>query len=500
MKRIIIIIAAFTAILASATSCEEWLEATASTKLPAGKMFETRGGFCDALSGVYINMGGNTSGTYHSYWTWNYADMVAYPYVYSSSALMKIVQLHSYQEKRMELAILAMWRMQYNSIANINLALESLDAVADPGAVFHSAEEYNLIKGEFLGLRAYLHFDLMRLFGIADFSGENLSKLTIPYVTSFTKEPTPQKSYSDTFGMILSDIEEALSLMEESDPVAGKIDSNVLKSMNEDGYWNDRYYHLNYYAIKALAARVYQWKGDLSKAAEYASDAIDGALGSGLVSWVNVESILSDSQDDMKDWSFSTEHIFSLQVMKLTEDASMLFITTGSTAEYIISQELVDNILFVRQDPETGSLAGTEDLRGPAFMLKFTAQGYKSYKLYAGNGSPFRNHMPMLKISEMYYILAENAIASGDNAAAIGILNEVRSHRGISDDLPSDTDAADVLMKEYYREFINEGQLIYWLKHNNVKESLLPSFKVSADELIFPYPTDEINYGRVQEL
>jgi len=55
-------------------------------------------------------------------------------------------------------------------------------------------------------------------------------------------------------------------------------------------------------------------------------------------------------------------------------------------------------------------------------------------------------------------------------------------------------------MREYYKEFLNEGQLIFWLKHKNVQQSLNPSFTVKGTDLTFPYPDEEINYGRVQEL
>ena len=76
------------------------------------------------------------------------------------------------------------WLKAYNAIANINNELEYLEkekSILDP-------INYAIIKGELLGLRAYVHFDLIRLFGYGNVAGreEVLSKETIPYVTEYT--------------------------------------------------------------------------------------------------------------------------------------------------------------------------------------------------------------------------------------------------------------------------------------------------------------------------
>lgn len=100
----------------------------------------------------------------------------------------------------------------------------------------------------------------------------------------------------------------------------------------------------------------------------------------------------------------------------------------------------------------------------------------------------------------MYYIVAENYVALGQNGDALAALDKVRVARGVSDAYESTADAATELMKEYYREFISEGQLVYYLKHCRVSSSIEPSFDVTYEDLVYPYPVDEVNYGRVQEL
>ena len=48
---------------------------------------------------------------------------------------------------------------------------------------------YETMKGEALGLRAFLHFDLLRLYG--PISSENPNGEAIPYRTTFDNEATP---------------------------------------------------------------------------------------------------------------------------------------------------------------------------------------------------------------------------------------------------------------------------------------------------------------------
>ena len=106
----------------------------------------------------------------------------------------------------------------------------------------------------------------------------------------------------------------------------------------------------------------------------------------------------------------------------------------------------------------------------------------------------------MTRISEMYYIVAERLVKEGKNSDALMQLDMVREHRGITTELSSDADAELELLKEYYREFVGEDKLFYYLKHINAESSLSETFDLTAANLIYPYPDEEINYGRKQEL
>ena len=258
---------------ATTVSCNDWLNVTSSSELQADKLFETRAGFHEALTGVYMNMG--TSNVYGGSYMWSVNNYAAYPYSINSQLNVSEIQKHKYTLERIKTVIDGMWSSGYNIIANINIILRELEARRN---VVTSDVEYNLIKGELLAIRALVHFDLMRMFGVNDWSGENATKLTIPYIKEYTAQVTPQLSYAATEELLLDDLTTALNCLRETDPIIVEPSGSFESTLNSDGYWTNRSKRMNYYAVAALAARVYQWKNELETASNYAQEVIDGVF------------------------------------------------------------------------------------------------------------------------------------------------------------------------------------------------------------------------------
>lgn len=490
MKRFVKYITVFTILSSVFSSCDEWLEATSNTQFPVDKMFETKSGFYDALTGVYIAMGDENA--YGAAYTWKYNDLVAFPYVYQTQPEYVTWQTHLYNNSESQSTFPKIWQQSYNIIANINIILRELETHRN--VIMYDAE-YNMIKGELLALRAYLHFDLIKLFGVSEWSAENAGKLTVPYVTQYNKEPEIQRTYEETEKLLLGDLNTAIQCL-SIDPATGNAPSDFEAVANADGYWTNRGKHMNYYAAKGLLARVYQWKNDFENAAKEAQEVIDGALENEVVSWVDPEVLISATADG-RDWTFSSEHLFSLEVTGLFDYLDDYMMTVSQAENMRVPLTFVETCLFPADD-----VSGVTDIRGQRMMLQYTANGYLCYKFYYSSkyASAYRNRMPMIRLSEMYYILAESYIESGNDEEALNMLEEVRLHRGIDDPYSSDVNAEEELMKEYYREFIGEGQLFYYLKHRHITPNIWPEFILSEANLIYPYPQDELTYGRVQEL
>lgn len=519
MKRIVYHISAALMALMVLASCNDWLAAVSNTEIQDADLFSQKDGFTDALTGVYILMGSES--LYGRNLSWFCPDLMTYPVNTSDSYVMSQWQNKELNEKYPKADIYNSWLAAYNVIANINKIIEEMSAHKE---LFTNKTEYNLLRGELFGLRAYIHFDLMRFFGLPASAEGYADKLAIPYVTRYSKEVTPQLTYAETNKLLLEDLAEALYCLKE-DPITGVVDEAFQNAANSEGYWNNRQKHFNYYAAVGLAARIHMWLGNTDKAAEYAQQVIDEAFSSHAVQWFDYSTNLNESGKSTKrDWTMSKEHLFSLEITELYSKAGILY-SSSSDIGFKLNLFMVDEFLYPVEmsyyddtDPENPvliyeSLAGAEDVRGPLMQLDFTTNGYNSYKLYGSSASSetFRNRMPLIRISEMYYILAECGLRKLNFSKLLANLNEVRRHRGIQDDfeLSMGLDPLRELSMEYAREFYNEGQYFHYVKRMGpdvalswqgiFSSSQYKDLKGDPSLLVFPFPEDEINYGRVQD-
>ena len=492
--------------LAGILSCNKWLEATSSTQVSDATLFSSRSGFQDALCGVYISMGEEAE--YGEMWSWFVNELAYGPYAQQFSPLMTAIQNHEWESTYVTTLIDQMWKAGYYSIANANKMLEELEAKPD---VVSDRIEWNLMKGELLALRAYIHFDMMRMFGLAQLTDGDYEKYTIPYVTTYDKEPTPQKTYRETLALLENDLDTAISLLAD-DPVRGKASEAWMLNANADGFWDARDKRLNYFAAKALKARVLLFRSQLDAAAAAAQEVIDEATAVGVYKWVDADAMTKATSNDDIDWTFSSEQLFSLEITGLQSMTDLyIFNTLGSgSSSILVDKNVADLSLY-----NTASIAAAEDIRGPALMLKFYGNQYRPYKYYNNSSyyAAYRNRVPMIKISEMYMIIAEVAAEKQDEVNLFKALTEVRSHRGIQDPSPVNADPnfaspnfwMSGLFMEYVREFLGENVGYFAARR------LPRKFKgwVNADQdwygriqtlTPYPYPTDELSYGRHQDL
>ena len=271
--------------LAGILSCNKWLEATSSTQVSDATLFSSRSGFQDALCGVYISMGEEAE--YGAMWSWFVNELAYGPYAQQFSPLFTAIQNHEWDDNNVNSLISQMWKAGYYSIANINKVLYELDAKPD---VVSDRIEWNLMKGELLALRAYIHFDLMRMFGLVQLSDADYEKYTVPYVTAYDKEPTPQRTYRETLALLEDDLNTAVSLLED-DPIRGKASEAWLINANADGFWDARNKRMNYFAAKALKARVLLFRYELDAAAALAQEVITEATAAGACQWVDADAM-----------------------------------------------------------------------------------------------------------------------------------------------------------------------------------------------------------------
>lgn len=479
------ILLGITLVLVSSSCEKEWLDVTANTQIRAAEQFESEDGFKDALIGVYIGM--TDPAMYAKDMTWNAVDLLSQQYAtLPDLALYGDVQQFEYRTTRSTDQLDALWRKSYNLIANINLALEYIDK---NDAVLGDID-YAIIKGELLGLRAMLHFDLMRLYGWGDLENRNSgSAYAIPYVTEYGKEVTPQMSYVETFALLEDDIQQALELLKQDPVYPGERPADYYTEVNRNGFYSDRELRMNYFAVKALQARLLLWQGGsekLEKAAQAAEEVISQSTSS-LIS--------SENYPVSSDPIFYPEILFGLNVEAFADIVNP-YLDADSDTNYdalYYTQAMADDIF------ETDNInVGLADVRYNT-LLQSKTSGLISIKLLQKDNLN-RNTMPLIKLPEMFYIAAEHYLESGNLEKAIEYLNTVRRSRGIIEDIPSDADPARVraeLTQEYRKEFLMEGQLFFYYKRNGMTSIPGLSENITVDDAIYvlPYPDNEVEFG-----
>lgn len=478
-------------------SCSDYLDVTPKSQVELETLFSTQEGFMEALVGVYLN---NVTKELYGYELLATPDVLAQNYYApaNSNAGREYQYLQTktfnYAHEDFRSRRDKIWGGLYASIANTNIILANIDAKK---TIFQNEGDYYIIKGEALALRAYLHFDLYRLFAPSYLSDPGAP--AIPYVTTFSNAVTPQSTGTELVEKVIADLVEAKNLLKEWDPivksnyVAGYPDPQVDAAQTETTgrvFLQNRRHRLNYYAVCGVLARVYLYKNDKGSAMENAQLVIN----SNKFPWTDKEDFNADD-DEQKDRVGYKEVLFGWDIARRQDDLKNHFDENPSALS-----TLVDDGTMIY---ETGSV-GASDYRFKQWLKQATTSGYTALFLqkYKRDGDKNLHPLiaPALRISEMYYILAECSFDS-DSEAAWAYFNKVRFYRGIGTEIHGETSKEVFLsemLKEYRKEFFGEGQVFYAYKRLNRDIIGTQQSRIPASDKIFvlPMPDDEIAFGQ----
>ena len=189
------------------SSCEKFLDVRPKSEIPVTLHFDRESGYKDQLTGVYTKMCGTSM--YGREMTFGLIEVLSQNYdLNANNTVYFYASQYNYEETNTKSKIDAVWADTYNCIANLNVMLEYLDK-AD--TTIFTGNNYKVYKGEALGLRAFLHFDLLRIF--APSYARNPSAPAIPYVKEYAPKITPQTTVSQTLDLIISDLEASVELL-----------------------------------------------------------------------------------------------------------------------------------------------------------------------------------------------------------------------------------------------------------------------------------------------
>lgn len=455
-------------------ACSDWLDVRPKTEMKSDRLFATEEGFVSALTGIYSLMESN--GLYGQQLTFDFMEKLVMRYDNydnnpSKKELAKIYDYKNQETPRNTLG--SIWSNMYNAIANVNNLLHHLEVNGDR---LHTPGYDAIIRGEALGLRAFLYFDLLRMWGPVYQKDSTAS--AIPYRTEFTNEKIPLSPANVVMERIMEDLSAAEKLLQDTDPL-------VFGMNTKDSFLGYRKNRMNILAVKALIARAALWRGDKGMAAEYAEEVIRN---SGLT--LNIE--------NMKDVAMYNETLFALDIFKMEDKLSTYFPSTTFTwnvSQLWISTSNLDEVY------ETGTI-GINDIRGKQENGFAYGDGKRLLRKFMPSAdNSYSNHMPLIRLSEMYYILAE----ATELKKAASYINTVRNARGIGmayDIDPgtlSESRRIEELQKEYEKDYFGEGQFFYFLKRNNRGSFRRSVVAEMYNYYVFPLPDAEVEYGLTAE-
>ncbi len=453
------------------TSCSGWLDVKPKKTVEEEELFSREIGFKEALTGAYIKM--TSTSLYTRELSYGFIDILGQRYKNGKSGTQSFQNglYYTFPSSLTESTTNAIWEKTYNIIADLNNLLYWVDKSKQ---VLSTPGYYEIIKGEALGLRAFLHFDLLRMFGpvYKEHPGAN----SICYRTVFSRESAELLPAGTVIDSVVADLKQAEVLLKDKDPLSFDFpqSSYEAEDMEGDPFLVYRHKRMNLYAVKALLARVYLYAGEKGKAAGYAGEVI----GSGLFEPISDNSI---------DRIFSKEIIFSVYIDKFADQVANQFIDGNYK---ITDRKFLVEMFEVAVD-------GANDIRlreGVGFDYDAFAIGTRKYK-QENMWISTENTVPLIRLPEMYYILAE---CEQDYDKSAAYLNVIRDARGI-DEISYRTETAKLneIEKEYRKEFYGEGQLFYFYKRHFYSTFLhCPVAPMTEDNYRFSLPENEVLFGK----
>lgn len=426
--------------LLTTTSCEGFLNITPDGQSKRDELLSTQQGIEDAMYGVYSQM--RTQSLYGQELYFSTLEILSQTVWCNGSTGVTAMSEYDWSHSSVKGIFDGAWTEMYKNISNVNSVLDAplvKDATVYP---------YTLYRGEALGLRAFMHFDLVRLF--AQQYTVNPAADGIPYATDFSLITPDFESLEKNYEHILDDLHEAELLLADEDSHEG-----------DGNYMLDRQIHFNLRAVQATLARVYLTMGDKENAAHYALLVIND----GKYTLKEKTEVVNDLAGVLskKETIFGIYHagFYANVNAKLQQMTSYFSLDLRSDFMSLYEKDAAgSDYRTMAYFSESGTGSGTK------YRLSKFTDIYELNNNAANRPSDLILGINMIRIPEMYYIAAEVLLES-DYDRALELYNTVRTHRGL-EPLTDKPLTVELINDERYKEMIGEGQTYFNMKRQNL--------------------------------
>lgn len=458
-------------------ACENFLDQKSQMQVDAEHMFQTEQGFKDALTQCYVGLAGDY--LYGKYMSYGPIETMAQHWELQSNNWENLYQLDFTLDNARQIFELIYGEM-YNVIVHANNVLRFLEK---NGAVIESGQTRDVIEGEARAIRAFVHFDVLRLFGQMPF--EPGKTVRLGYAETVGKQEIPFLDFDSYVEKLLKDLDMAEALLAESDPLLVKSLATLDETgENEDFFLDYRRFRFNLYAVKALKARVNLYLGRTEEAYRNALSVIQAKTKGG-------ENVISLSGSDDLEKEFYAMPSESIMLLSKTDISNTMF----STNSYYISSSR-KTMLFegaLTGDIRIRTVWGSESsgLGGAVPLFR------KFLQPSSGTGTSSKDLrlkyqvIPLLRLAEMYLIAMETAPSESE---ANRLYKDFMLSRQmlVSQDLSLE-ELRQEIEKQYRRELFGEGQMFFYYKRHSASSMLWGrNSDLTEDNYIVPLPETEL--------
>ena len=498
MKKYILILFAT---LALATSCDNWLDVRGENIQKEKDQFENYKGFRDALTGCYMEMA-NTDAYGQRLTMTDVEDMADLWYVYNDktySPSRYYLHHHDYSEDEARPSVKAIYAKLFNVISSANVLIKNLN---EKGGNIGNRTKLAVLTGEAYAIRAYCQFDVLRLFGQVPQNATKQVSLPYSYTTSIAEMPQ-YYNFADYVANLKKDIQAAEEQLKDNDPIFTSTFSDLNKVADgADDYMCYRQSRLNYWAVRALHARMALYLGEKQEAHDIAMEIINakGADGQPLME-------LSGATDLVNGYNaLPSECLFYLSKYDVNTYANEILIgglTSQATyKKYYVSNEMLTDLYA----SVPGSVAShnrylnwwnrqTKNVSGivcPAIKKYW----YDKDKASSDVLTTKYQIIPMLRLSEVYLIAMETSESLAEIQGLYDTYMKACQYT-LYEPFASVDAAHQEMINEYRREFFAEGQMFYVYKRTKAtKMKWNDDDTLTEDNYILPLPSTEYDSSK----
>lgn len=422
--------------------CDDFLD----TKDPTGQIshenvFEDEITATAAVTTLYAKLRDEVMVTGNTYGMGFLMGLYADELDYYGSAGQPAQLFYNHQVLASDATVSKLWNSSYNLIYLTNAAIEGLEASQNL-----SESTKNQLIGEARFIRGLTHFYLTNLFG------------DIPYITTTSYDHNRQVSkmvVHEVYDNVISDLESAKALLGENYVGAERIRANK-------------------FAVSALLARVFLYRGEWEKAESESSMVINYTV------LYNLPSLESEF---LKSSSAAILQLKTKMEGFYTTEATTLVFVSGPPP----SVALNENILTVMEDG---------DLRRTHWTGEVTDGTNYWYYSNKYKQTPGAEYSTVLRLAEQYLIRAEARAQQNNSSGAREDLNAIRNRAGLTDTSAStQEELLEAVLQERRIELMAEqGHRWFDLKRFNKADAVLAPIKPGwrPTNILLPIPETEL--------